>query len=80
LLVDDLGRGFDTLLKLRHMEDIMNSYYLRRKLKAISYGSTDFENFKRSNISRSKFSSCAEPLNTSGRRYSMIYEITNFKL
>jgi hypothetical protein len=41
----------------------------------ISYGSTDFENFKRSNISRSEFSFYAEPLNTSGRRYSEIYEI-----
>jgi hypothetical protein len=46
----------------------------------ISYGSTNFENFKRSNISRSEFSFYAEPLNTSGRRYSEIYEITNFKL
>jgi hypothetical protein len=44
----------------------------------ISYGSTDFENFKRSNISRSEFSFYAEPLNISGRRYLEIYEITNY--
>jgi hypothetical protein len=46
----------------------------------ISYGSADFENFKRSNISRSEFSFYAEPLNTSSRGYSEIYKVTNFKL
>jgi hypothetical protein len=39
----------------------------------VSYGSTDFENFKVSDVSRSKFPFYAEPLNTSSRRYSKIY-------
>jgi hypothetical protein len=46
----------------------------------ISYGSTDFENFKRSNISRSEFSFYAEPLNTSGRRYLEVYEIAQLQI
>jgi hypothetical protein len=50
--IDDLGRNFDTLSKLRYMEDIMNGRQLRRKLKTISYGSTD--------ISRGKFPFYAE--------------------
>jgi hypothetical protein len=46
----------------------------------ISYGSTSFKNFKRSNVSRSEFSFYTKPLNTSGRRYPEIYKVTNFKL
>jgi hypothetical protein len=34
------------------MEDIMNGHWLRRKLKTISYGSTNFDDFKGSNVSR----------------------------
>jgi hypothetical protein len=45
----------------------------------VSYGSTDFENFKGSDVSRSKFPFYAEPLNTSGRRYSKIYVTPGFK-
>jgi hypothetical protein len=69
LEIDDLGRDFDAFLKLRYMEDIMNGCWLRRKLKMISYGSTSFKNFKRSNVSRSEFSFHTKSLNTSGRRY-----------
>jgi hypothetical protein len=39
----------------------------------ISYGSTNFDNIKGSNVSRGKFSCYAKPLNTSSRRYSKIY-------
>jgi len=46
----------------------------------IGYWTTSFDNFKWSNISRSKFSFYAETLNASGRRYSEIYKITYFKL
>jgi hypothetical protein len=53
---------------------------MRRKLKTISYGSTDFENFKGSDVSRSKFPFYAEPLNTSGRRYSKVYKVSDLKL
>jgi hypothetical protein len=52
---------------------------LRRKLKTISYGSTDFKDFKGSDVSRSKFPFYAEPLNTSGRRDSKIYEVSDLK-
>jgi hypothetical protein len=45
----------------------------------ISYGSTDFEDFKGSDVSRSKFLFYAEPFNTSGRRYSKIYEVPDLK-
>jgi hypothetical protein len=62
------------------MEDVMDGRYLRRKLKTLSYRSTDFENFKGSDISRSKFSFSAEPLNTSSRRNSKIYEVSNLEL
>jgi hypothetical protein len=53
---------------------------LRRKLETISYGSTDFENFKGSDVSRSKLPFYAEPLNTSGRRYSKIDEVSDLEL
>jgi hypothetical protein len=46
----------------------------------ISYGSTDFKDFKGSDVSRSKCSFYAEPLNASGRRYSKIYEVSDLKL
>jgi hypothetical protein len=46
----------------------------------VSYGSTDFKNFKGSDISRGEFSFYAEPLNTSSRRYSKIYEVSNLEL
>jgi hypothetical protein len=46
----------------------------------ISYGSTNFDDFKGSNISRGKFSFYAEPLNTSSRRYSEIHEVSNLEL
>jgi hypothetical protein len=46
----------------------------------ISYGSTDFDNFKGSDVSRSKLPFYAEPLNTSSRRYSKIHEVSNLKL
>jgi hypothetical protein len=49
-------------------------------LKTVSYGSTDFKNFKGSDITRSKFPFYAEPLNTSGRGYSKIDEISDLKL
>jgi hypothetical protein len=49
-------------------------------LKTISYGSTDFKNFKGPDVSRSKFPFYAEPLNTSGRRYSKIDKVSNLKL
>jgi hypothetical protein len=48
-------------------------------LKMISYGSIDFKDFKGSDVSRSKFSFYAEPLYTSGRRYSKIYEVSDLK-
>jgi hypothetical protein len=69
LKIDDLGRDFDAFPKLTYMEDIMNGCWLRRKLKTISYRSTSFKNFKRSNIPRSEFSFDTKPLNTLGRRY-----------
>jgi hypothetical protein len=50
------------------------------KLKTISYGSTDFEDFKGSDVSRSKFAFYAEPLNTSSGRYLKIYEVSNLEL
>jgi hypothetical protein len=62
------------------MEDIMDDRSLRRKLEMISYGSTDFGNFKGSDITRSKFPFYAEPLNTSGRRYSKINEVSDLEL
>jgi hypothetical protein len=62
------------------MKDVMDGRYLRRKLKTISYRSTDFKDFKGSDVSRSKFPFYAEPLNTSGRRYSKIYEVSDLKL
>jgi hypothetical protein len=46
----------------------------------VSYGSTDFKDFKESDVSRSKFPFYAEPLNTSSRRYSKIYEVSDLKL
>jgi hypothetical protein len=78
--IDDLGRNFNTLPKLGYMEDVMNSCQLKRKLKAVSYVSTDFKDFKGSDVSRSKFPFYAEHLNTSSRRYSKIYEVSNLKL
>jgi hypothetical protein len=45
-----------------------------------SYGSTDFKNFKGSDVSRSKLSFYTEPLNTSGRRYSKIDEVSDLEL
>jgi hypothetical protein len=62
------------------MEDVMDGRHLRRKLKMVSYGSTDFKDFKGSDVSRSKFPFYAEPLNTSGRGYSKIDKISNLKL
>jgi hypothetical protein len=78
--IDDLGRKFDAFPKLRHMEDVMDGRSLRRKLEMVSYGSTDFKDFKESDVSRSKFPFYAEPLNTSSRRYSKIYEVSDLKL
>jgi hypothetical protein len=46
----------------------------------ICYGSTNFYNLKGSDISRGKFSFYAEPLDTSSRRYSKIYEVSNLEL
>jgi hypothetical protein len=46
----------------------------------IRYGSIDFYNLEGSDISRGKFSFYAEPLNTSSRRYSKIYEVSNLEL
>jgi hypothetical protein len=46
----------------------------------ISYGSADFGNFKGSNITRSKFPFYVKPLNTSGRRYSKIDEVSDLEL
>jgi hypothetical protein len=46
----------------------------------VSYGSTDLENFKWSDISRGEFSFYAEPLNTSSRKYSKIYKVSNLEL
>jgi hypothetical protein len=46
----------------------------------VSYGYTDFKDFKGSDVLRSKFPFYAEPLNTSGRRYSKIYEVSDLKL
>jgi hypothetical protein len=46
----------------------------------VSYGSIDFNDFKGSDVSRSKFLFYAEPLNTSGRGYPKIDEISDFKL
>jgi hypothetical protein len=46
----------------------------------ISYGFTNFDDFKGSNISRGKFSFYAKPLNTSSRRYLKIYEVSNLEL
>jgi hypothetical protein len=46
----------------------------------ISYGSTNFDDFKGSNISMSKLPFYAKPLNTSSRRYSKIYEVSNLEL
>jgi hypothetical protein len=62
------------------MEDVMDGRYMRRKLKMVSHGSTDFKNFKGSNVLRSKFPFYAEPLNTPGRRYSKVYEVSDLKL
>jgi hypothetical protein len=53
---------------------------LKRKLKMISYKSTDFKDFKGSDVPRSKLPFYAEPLNTSGRRYSEIYEVSDLTL
>jgi hypothetical protein len=53
---------------------------LRRKLKTVSYGSIDFKDFKGSDVPRSKFPFYAEPLNTSSRRHSKIYKVSNLKL
>jgi hypothetical protein len=78
--IDDLGRNLNTLPELGYMEDIMDGRQLRRKLKTVSYGSTDSKDFKRSDVSRSKFPFYAEPLNTPSRRYSKIYEVSNLKL
>jgi hypothetical protein len=46
----------------------------------VSYGSIDFENFKGSDVARSKFSFYAEPLNTSSRRCSNVHEVSDLKL
>jgi hypothetical protein len=46
----------------------------------VSYGSTDFKDFKGSDVTRGKFSFYAEPLNTLSRRYSKIYEVSDLKL
>jgi hypothetical protein len=46
----------------------------------ISYGSTDFDDFKGSNISSGKLPFYAKSLNTSSRRYSKIYEASNLEL
>jgi hypothetical protein len=46
----------------------------------ISYGSTNFDDFKGSDISRGMFFFYAEPLNTSSRRYSKIHEVSNLEL
>jgi hypothetical protein len=78
--IDDLGRNFNTLPKLGYMEDVMNSCQLRRKLKVVSYRSTDFKDFKGFDVSRSKFPFYVEPLNTSSRRYSKIHEVSDLKL
>jgi hypothetical protein len=77
---DDFGRDLHTLPELGYMEDIMNGRQLRRKLETVSYGSTDLKDFKRSDVSRSKFPFYTESLNTSGRRYSKIYEVSDLKL
>jgi hypothetical protein len=53
---------------------------LRRKLKTGSYGSTDFKDFKGSDITRGKFPFYAEPLDTSGRRYLKVYEVSDLEL
>jgi hypothetical protein len=50
------------------------------KLKTVSYGSTDFKDFEGSDVSRSKFPFYAEPLNTSGRRYSKIDKVSDLKM
>jgi hypothetical protein len=62
------------------MEDIMDGRKLKRKLKTISYGSADFEDFKGSDISRGEFSLYAEPLDTSSRRYSEVYKVSDLEL
>jgi hypothetical protein len=46
----------------------------------ICYGSTNFDDFKGSDISRGKFSFYPEPLNTSSRRYSKIHKVSNLEL
>jgi hypothetical protein len=46
----------------------------------VSYGSADFKDFKGSDVSGSKFPFYAKPLNTSSRRYSKIYKVSNLKL
>jgi hypothetical protein len=46
----------------------------------VSYGSTVFKDFKGSDVSRSKFPFYTEPLSTSSRRYSKIYEVSDLKL
>jgi hypothetical protein len=48
-------------------------------LKTVSYEFIDLENFKGSDISRGEFSFYAEPLNTSSRRYSNIYKVSNLE-
>jgi hypothetical protein len=48
-------------------------------LKTVSYRSTDFKDFKGSDITRSKFPFYAEPLNTPGRRYSKVYKVSDLK-
>jgi hypothetical protein len=78
--IDDLGRNLNTLPKLGYMEDVMDGRQLRRKLKMVSYGSTNFKDFKGSDVSGSKFPFYAEPLNTSSRRYPKIYEVSDLKL
>jgi hypothetical protein len=45
-----------------------------------SYRSTDFKDFKGSDVAGSKFPFYAEPLNTSGTRYSKIDEVSDLKL
>jgi hypothetical protein len=46
----------------------------------VGYGSTDFENFKGSDIPRGEFSLYAEPLNTLSGRYWKIYEVSTLEL